>query len=262
MKKFTKVVSLLAASALLVLLPNANALTASADTPNTFTIFYVEEEGEWCYLDNSSKDEDDYEDDIEDFYDEVQNGDNVVIFGYEGQKETFEIPAYLNSLTVMSCGSSYLIIYTNGVSEVQAGNDAFFSVTGDVQNAYVHNDAKVTFHGHVNMLTIETDDRADVSCISTVAHALCINGGNVEFDIYNVAADKLRVDNAELETEEQYYSTTPVAPAATPAPQTSNSTTASNDYDDVPKTGDSYIVYVLLAAAAICFAGSRAFKKA
>lgn len=262
MKRFTKTVSLLTASALLALLPDANALTASAATPETYTIFYSDDEKAWCYADSEDAEKDKYDDDIEDLYDEIKDGDHVVIFGEDDEVETFELPVRLSTLTVMNCGSSYVIVHTNGVNEVQAGNGAVFSVTGDIQNAYVHNDAEVTFHGKIDMLTIETDNDAEVACKNTVAHAICINEGEVEFDIYNVAADKLRVDNGELETEAEFYSTTPTnAPIATPSTQTSSNTAASDDYDDVPKTGESYAVYLLLAAAAICFAGSRALKR-
>lgn len=263
MKKFTKIVPLLAASALLVLLPTSNALTASAATPETYTIFYSDDEKAWCYANSEDAAKDKYDDDIEDLYDEIKDGDHVVIFGDDDEIETFELPVRLSTLTVMNCGSSYVIVHTNGINEVQAGNGAVFSVTGDVQNAYVHNDAEVTFHGQINMLSIETDNDAEVACKNTVAHAICINDGDVEFDIYNVAADKLRVDNGELETEAEYYSTTPVsAPAAAPSTQPSSTPASSNDYDDVPKTGEAHTVYLLLAAAVLCLAGSRALKRA
>lgn len=263
MKKFTKTVSLLAASALLVLLPNSNALTASAEGPETYTILYDEDEGSWCYANSEDAEKDDYDDDMDDFYEKVKDGDHVGIIGDSDGNETFKIPAYLGSLTVIDCDDSAIIVYTNGINEYHAGVGALTSVSGDIQTAYVYDDAQVTIHSNVNTLKIETDNDADVVCKGTVAHAICINDDEVEFDIYNVAANKLRVDDGELDTDDEYYSETPTsvpaAPAATPAPQ---APAASNDYDDVPKTGEANTIYLLLAAAALCFAGSRALKRA
>lgn len=262
MKKFTKIVSLLAASALLILLPDSGALKADAHEPTTYTIGYVN--NEWGYIEgNDINDDLDYDTDFDELYDDIRSGDSVVIFGNSANPAGFDFPASLKNLTIMNC-DSYIIITARAIAEFYAGNNTVAAVNANIQDAYVYTNAQVTFNNNVNNLTVyaeqDADDKANVSCKGTVGHAVCYDQDNdALFDIYNVQTDKLLIEESSLMTEEQYYSKTPAAPVATPAPQPSGS--SSNDYDDVPKTGDSYTVYLLLAAAALCFAGSRAVKR-
>lgn len=261
MKKFTKFASLLTAAALLAFLPDSNVLTVAADAPKTYAISYVEKEEEWCFqeLTSSEEDEDDF-DDFDKLEKVIKDGDSVVIYGGSDDSQIFRIPARLNSLTIMG-GDEAIIVYTEGIQEAYITYGALAAINGNIEKAYVYDDAEVSFINNVTYLEIISDEDALVTCAGTVGHAISHYDGEVEFEVYNVAADKFRVEDADIETDKEYYSTTPVSTPAPSAPQ-AGSSSASDEYDDVPKTGESSAVYLLLAAAAVFFAGSRALKRA
>ena len=91
------------------------------------------------------------------------------------------------------------------------------------------------------------------------------------------------VENGSLKTSEEHYSTTPSSsgqtasqpvtqesasqtqPAQTQTTQASSSQTSgqasADEYDDVPKTGDSNLVLYLTVAGAVCLLASYALRK-
>ena len=112
------------------------------------------------------------------------------------------------------------------------------------------------------------------------------NPGGIVHEYYNFVANTFYYDYASgLMTDEANYSKSGSAPAAaattpaattpavteTPAPTTATATTAnnntsnanvnSNDYDNVPKTGESNLVVWLLGLSALSFVGCLAFLR-
>lgn len=282
MKKFTKFMSLLTASALLVLLPTSNTLTASADA-TTYSIAYVEENGEWRYQENSDFDLGKSHHDADDIGSEIKDGDLLVIYGNADHSGSFDIPVSLSNLTILGA-QEYVVVSTNGITDFYGSYDSIAAVAGNIQNAYLYDNTQVTFNGNVGNLDINAhpDSYALATCTGTVGHVIGHYDGTVYYDVYNVAAGKLEIEEMTLETEAQYYSTTPDAspaaatqPAPAPSASTSNTATdatsnaastttpqaAADEYDDVPKTGESPIVFWLLGIAIVSLAGSLALKR-
>lgn len=273
MKKHTKIMSLLTLAAMLVLIPGANTLTVSADAPTTYNITYIDDKGEWRYTDEEDFDEGSHHS-LSHIEDDIKDGDIVVIYGNDSVPGHFDFPVHLSNLTIMGA-EEYVIVTTRGVTDFFALQESVAAVNGDIQNAYLYQDSRVTFNNNVNYLEVNADFDSDIEtdCKGTVGHFLWHFEGSVRYDIYNVASGRLEVDE-ELKTNSEFYSTTPgataTAPAAaenTPAPADTpaqNTTTppASNEYDDVPKTGEAPVSLVLLGVAVVCLAGSRALKRA
>ena len=203
----------------------------------------------------------------------------LVIYGNEEHSGSFDIPVSLSNLTILGA-QAYVVVTTNGVTDFYASYNSIASVAGNIQNAYVYDHAQVTFNGNIGYLEVNAhpDSYALATCTGTVGHVLGHYDGTVYYDVYNVAAGKLEIEEMTLETEAKYYSTTPgAAPAAssqtTTAPNASTANTTTNtapstnsqstadEYDDVPKTGESPVIFWLLGIAVASLAGSRALKR-
>lgn len=270
MKKFKKFVSLLAAAALIALLPGANALQASAATPTTYYVKYDIDKNEWrmqigewnneyegmeiYYLNNESE--------------AMKDGDILVVLSNEESaagSTGLTVNAHLSNLTV---NRASVVISTGGVDECYVFGESYAAVTGNITNAYVYDDAKCTFHSNVTNLRMiasqANDVDTDVSVGGTVGYASVSNSGGVIREYWNFVAGSFYYDNASgLMTDPSQYSTSGSAPAAAAAQTTasaaqtqSDKTSNSNEYDDVPKTGENHLLLVLLfAVSALSFAG-------
>lgn len=262
MKKLKKIVSLLTAVAICALLPGFNTMTVQAEGPTTFYIKYVsnDEMSEWRYQtgaiawnENASN--------SHLFYlgDHIKDGDVVIVDG-NAIKTPLKIPAHLSNLTLVQ--NTSVVVTTNGVDECFVHKNNVSAVNGDINTAYVLNNAGVTFNNNVQNLFVS--DTSGIHCVvsvgGTVGH---LNGTDVDktyYDYYNFQAGTLSIKDGKVLTDAQYYSTTPTnAPANTPAQGSQSSN--SGDYDDVPKTGESNMIYYLLGVAALCLMGRAYIKK-
>ncbi len=289
MKKWKKFVSLLAAAALVALLPGAGALKASAATGKTVYVRYDTDLHEWrmqvgtwedgdagreiYYLNNGSEGE------------KVVDGDTLVVLpnttseesdsdedaGQQTGNVNLQVNAHLSNLTV---NRTSVVISTGGVDECYVFGESYAAITGNVANAYVYDDAKCTFNSNVTNLRMiasqANDVDTDVSVGGTVSYASVSNSGGVIREYWNFVAGSFYYDNASgLMTDPSQYSTSGSAPAAaaaaaqttTAAPQAQNNNTNSNEYDDVPKTGENNLLFVLLlAVSGVSFAGCMALN--
>ena len=267
-KKLTKITTVLTAAAMLTAFPGFSTLKASAEEPETYSIAYVEDRDEWRWQEGSPYNEDKSGSDIYYLKDHIQNGDALVIYGTPDESITVEVPVHLSSLTLVST-SGTAVVHTNGIDEAFVLADSVAAINGNVKNAYMYDNARATFNNNIESLEVNAPDGvySVVTCGGTVGHAKGYYEDNVFYDIYNVAAGKLSIETIEVKTDAQFYSTTPSAAApqsSAPAQTGSSSQTGSSagDYDDVPKTGEPNTIVVLLGIAALCFMGSRAFKRA
>lgn len=274
MKCFKKLVSVVAAAALLAVIPNVSALQADAATPTTHYIRYDIDKNQWrvqtgewnneyegretYYLNNGSE--------------KVNDGDYVVILENEEQamgSTPLSIDARIGNLTV---SRTSVVISAKSIDECYVLGDSYAAITGNVTNAYVYDEAHCTFHSNVgNLRLISSQDnevRTTVSVGGTVGYCSVANPGGVIEEYSNFAAGKFDYDKVSgVITDEQYY-TKKGAPVAAPAPAANGanatpaaSNTNSNDYDDVPKTGENNLVVWLLGLSALSFAGCLAFRK-
>ena len=290
MKNFKKIVSLLAAAAVLAIAPGTNAMKAEAATPTTFYIMYDDSKNDWRMQVNEWKN--DYEG-RELYYlnegdEKVKDGDIVVVLSSEenetGSKE-IHINAHLSNLTVNRAHA--VVSVGGGIDECYVLGDSFAAVTGNITNAYVYDEASCTFHSNVrNLNLISTQSNEVVSNVTvggTVTYASLANDGGVFKEYYNFLAGTFDHDETSgLMTASYHYSndpntnaySAPEVPASsvpTPAGSAASSqesatpsqgnTSSSNEYDDVPKTGDSNAVVWLFAISAACFAGSAMMRR-
>lgn len=272
MKGFQKIASLLMVAALAALLPGANALKVSAATPTTYYIKYNTDKHDWRVQVGAWSDEAEGK---ETYYlnngdDAVKDGDVVVILDNKehatGNIE-LKINAHLSNLTI---NRAHAVVFTGGVDECYVLGDSYTGINGDITNAYVYDGASCTFNNNVTNLYLRADKinevRMNVTVGGTVAYASTANKGGIIREYYNFTAGSFVYDDTSgLKTDSSKYSTTGVAPAAAPAeaetatqPQTA---TASDEYDDVPKTGESNLLFIiLLAISAVSFAGCMALN--
>jgi hypothetical protein len=118
-----------------------------------------------------------------------------------------------------------------------------------------------------------------VSVGGTVGYVSTANPGGLIKEYYNFAAGTFYFDHISgLMTDPANYSTTGTAPAASTqnteaqtaaqssadasaSSSTSTSTAASDEYDDVPKTGESNLIIWLFVISGACLTGRFALKK-
>lgn len=275
MKKFKKIVSVLAAAAVLAIAPGTNALKAEAATPTTYYVKYDVDKNDWRMQVNEWKD--DYEG-RELYYlnegdEKVKDGDILVVLPNDenetGGKE-IHVNAHLSNLTVNRAHA--VVTVGGGISECYVFGDSQAAITGNTTNAYVYDNAICTFHSNVtnlNLIATQSNEiESDVTVAGTVTHASLANDGGVFKEYYNFLAGTFNHDFPNgLMTATYHYSndpntnaiSAPEVPASnvpTPAGTTTTSqgnTSSSNEYDDVPKTGENNMAIWLLAISVACF---------
>lgn len=279
MKKFKRIVSLLAAAAILFLMPGMNTLTVHAEEPVTYYVKYLPNDDQWRFQAGTSVwDDKAVHREIYYMEQDIKDGDIVIIDGNKAGS-VLKFPVRISNLTIMP--GSYIVFHANSIDECYVLHDSTAAVNGDVTNGYVYDNAVCTFNNNVGTLQILDDSglHATVTVGGTVNH---LNGKDnlyTYYDYYNFAAGKLVTKDGRVQTDAKDYSTTAPAADATqnqqPAPdqntqpqaqpaentQPTPAQTSSGEYDDVPKTGDSNTVFLLLGISALCLAGRTYLKR-
>lgn len=260
MKKLKRIASLLLVVAACVLLPGVNSLTASADTPNTFYIKFVPSLNEWRYQVSPTWDDNKVSCGIAALEYEIKDGD-VAIVEHTDAYPALHIPAHLSNLTIAM--DAFCVVSAEAIDSCYILRGGTAAVTGDVKTAYVYDNGVCTFNSNVGTLYVINDPaqqknllQGTVTAGGTVDHLIGIDGNAlVHYDLYNFQAGKLVVEKGDVKTDKAFYSTT--APANTGT----SSSSSADEYDDVPKTGESNVVVWLLAASALCLLGRYSLKK-
>lgn len=261
MKKLKTLVSLLAAAALLLMVPGAKALQAAAAEPVTYSLKYVEDKGEWRFHIGAWDDNNAGHRELYYLKESIKDGDIIVIEGGE-HGLTLELPVNLNNITFNHSHSAAITV--KSVENVYVLRDSVAAVNGDVVNAHVYDNAIVNFNNNVTNLYItkERSGEQSIAVIGTVAYVKTSDAEKVYNELYNFQANSFRQEKGILKTDASLYSTVPVAvilpeqPVAPVAPAVPVVPAAGGEYDDVPKTGaSSALPYVLIMAAGICFGG-------
>ena len=258
MKKAKQIISLFAAALLCALPLLSVPMKAEAAAPVTYSVVYNESENTWYYQ-TGQWDADAEKIHIYYLEEKIKDGDYVVVA--DGGNGTLQLNVQLGNLTVVNAASA--VIHTKGITDAYVLNNSCCAINGTVKNAYVYGYSVVNFNNNVEKLEIAGEDgllKASVGVAGTIGHAKAYLD-TTHFEIYNVAAGQFLVDKGELKTAETAYSkTAPAAPAPVPAPA-APSAGAADDLDDVPKTGDVNLVFGLVSAAAVCFAGASKMRK-
>lgn len=277
MKKIKAFVTTLAAVALLALLPESSALTADAAEAKNYAVKFCPDDngGEWRYQEGSIFDDEKSDREIYYMLQDLKDGDKVAVYNTESGAEALNLGTVkLGDLTI--CGTTFTIVSTGGISQCNVLSGSACSISGNIDNAHVYDVATVTFVNNVTELIATAENESfdsNIGCSGTVWHfnAYSINAPKTFYDLYNFTQNKLDVSDGNLKTEYYYYDTS--LPASTPQPQATTApsapaasdtipaSTASDEYDDVPKTGESSLIFWLFAASALSFTGSCMLKR-
>lgn len=280
MKHFKKIALLMMAAVFLTVLPSGNALKVSAAEPTKHLVIY--QDGDWrCYVGGSTVEDSQEAEHWETYYlqQDFKDGDILVIQGTDPNGQQLELDLSgrrIGNLTVTQ-GSSVIIVKAGSIDECHLLGNSTSSITAPISNAYVYDTAVATFCSDVDTLHVVGTDvevHATIGCQGAVNHVIAKDDTWVRYEYYSVAKGKLEILAGSWQTENGYYSAAPMAPTAT-VPAASNTpaaannapaasaSAASNEYDQVPKTGDnSFAVWMLLFAAASLTVARTALKKA
>lgn len=270
MRKIKRLVTLLAAFALFIIPLGSAAMTVSAEeTTTTYYIKYVDSLGEWRYQTGSWNPADVNGSPFYYMYQNIKDGDSVVVDSGNGSQCYVNVPE-VQLANVTSMGANIANITAKGVDEVYALFDGTLVINGDVKKAYVYEKSVVNFNNNVDYLEVicDTDTKvhATINVIGTVNHLYAYaHNHNVKFDYYSFKPGTFVMNDGNLNVLNENFSTTAPTTEAAPAPTPSTSTdiTTGSEYDDVPKTGENTMPYVMVfSILALCVAGKIALRKA
>ncbi len=272
-KKITFFLSVLTAAFLLVLLPDGNTLTARAESKTYSVRFFGGDINGWRYVDGNEFPENAQHQNADNLRNLLQEGDAVVVFGGDTDPTS---PLNLGSVKLgnltMMMGNNSAIVHTGGIKDCYILEGAFAAINGDVTNAYLYDYVTCNFNNNVLDLTLYVKDTptSNIACLGTVGHFYVEIDGSPWRNSYDLPAEALIMKNGAFPFEQ--YSITPseaylqaraaadgTTPAAAPAPAPSSS--SDDEYDKVPKTGDSSSVTRLLWSAAALLAGSCLMRR-
>lgn len=268
MKRIKSLVALFAVAAILFMLPDST-LTASAAEGTTYAVKYSDEHQEWRYQPGAIYDDALGAGPIDLMKTLLKDGDLVVVYNDSANASELDLSDFhLSNLTLVNTGS-FTIIKAKAIDNcyVLAGTSS--SINAEITNAYVYDSVLCNFGGNVKELTLYANDEvfSTIGCSGKVGHFYAPSETlpRTFYNCYSFTADTFYLENGNLLTAYEDYTWT--APAATSQPSGSTSTgtsagsSSSNDYDSVPKTGESNLVLWLMCAAAICAAGSYGLKR-
>lgn len=266
---FKKLLALTASALMLAAIPNANVLTVSADEPVTYHLMYEGSEngeGHWYYQLGEWTNEGEHRE----FYymqETLKNGDIVVVENAAPSQLTLNV--HLSNLTIKNTsGALAMVSVTGGIDSCYFLNGSQGSVTGNVTNGYVYGASTANFNSNVTNLYSYNDNPdagPNIGVTGTVAYYMAedSNDPNPPYGTH-FTANTFSVQNGELKTASEHYtrdvsggpasSNTPAAsqPASTPKPAASGS--SADEYDAVPKTGETSPV-IWLSLIAVCCLG-------
>lgn len=281
-KRIRSLAFTLVAAALLTLLPRSNVLTVKADGPETYSVAYIEGNyNEWRYQPGSVFDEPKGHGPLVELLLKLKDGDSVVVYQVGAPIKTLDLGSVkLGNLTVYQ-NVRNAIIFTGGVKDCYVLAGAFVAINGDVTAAYVYdapktdsNATQCSFNNNVidMYLYMTRNPATSISCGGTVGHfhATYADNGDNFAERYDIHAGQLIVNNGLILPElacgsgpsDEYLQAKGESEKKTEsvqAPSTGKNT--SDEYDKVPKTGDSDPVFWLLLASAACFGGSFLLRK-
>ncbi len=249
-----KLFSLFAVVMMAVMSLNLSTLTVAAEEPTTYIVKYVAVTDDWLYQvgstwDNESQDKSMYYMTLE-----MKDGDYVVVDAQEGNP-TLDLDFHLGNLTITA--NSSCTANVKSVKDCYILSGAQANINCDVTNGYLYDFSVCNFFGNCDNLKIYYTDESTVSVnvVGTCKNFYMHNdtNGGVKYQMYNFTAP-LTLNEGELKNSAGQYSTTPAAAPAAPS-------TSGNEYDDVPKTGQSTAYLFAFGLAAVCFLGSYSLKK-
>ncbi|MBR4059230.1 MAG: LPXTG cell wall anchor domain-containing protein [Lachnospiraceae bacterium] len=236
---------------------NLSTLTVAAEEPTTYIVKYIAATEDWVYQEGSTWDDDSESESMYYMTLEMKDGDYVVVVAPEGNP-TLNLDFHLGNLTIAA--NSSCTANVKSIKDCYILSGAMANINCDVTNGYLYDFSVCNFFGNCDNLKIYyTDDTTiSVNVVGTCKDFYMHNDDNksVKYQLYNFTT-ALSLSSGELKNNAGEYSTTPSAAPATPAAPS----TGGNEYDDVPKTGQSNAFLFAFGLAAVCFLGSYSLKK-
>lgn len=272
-KRIRSLVFTLVAVALLMLLPQSNVLTVKADGPETYSVAYIAGTyNAWRYQPGSAFDEPKGHGPLSELLLKLKDGDNVVVYQVADPTKELDLGSVkLGNLTV-HLGTT-AIVRTGGVKECYVLAGAYTAINGDVTTAHVYDVTSCNFNNNVldMYLYLSRNPGSNIHCVGTVGYlkATYADNGDYFASFCNIKANQDIFKDGHFnipdwaygsDLSDEYLQAKAAAEAeTTPAPSAGKNT--SDEYDKVPKTGDSSPVFWLLLASAACFGGSYLLRK-
>lgn len=260
MKALKKIVALFTA-ALFVLLPLfTSTMTAKAEeNPVTYFLKYVDAEQDWRFQigawdDNYNGRELYY------LHEGIKDGDLIVIDGT--QDLLLNVDVRLSNLTIVNGVS---VVSAKSIDDFYLLNNSTAAITGNITNAYIYNYGVANLNSNVTNLYLASeatydDPDATVVVVGTVAYVKGYDAERAWYEYYDFKPNTFHSHRGNVITASENFSTTPSAPAATPAP--SAPSTSAGELDDVPKTGDFSVSPLwFLGIAVACMLGYRRLER-
>lgn len=265
MKHLKKISSFIVALVLCLTSFLGTPLSANADeTATTYHVRYVSSVNEWRFQTGSWEDGG-YHRGLYFLYEEIKDGDSIVIDDPTNAGLKLEVNVALSSLFVVS--GNNIVVTANSIGDFYALNNSVSAITADVTNAYVYDACVCNFNKNVSKLELLSEKNdllsATVVVVGTLDHLIASGKSYKHYEFYDFKENTLFISGGALKTDAANYSNTPGE--ATPAPDATPAAPAgsSDEYDDVPKTADiRFNPLWLVGIAAICFAGSYKLRKA
>ncbi len=275
MKKLRALVTMLAAVAFLALLPNGGALTAQAEEPTTYSVKYVGGDvNDWRFVKGSSFDTIENPRELYYLRERLKDGDLLVI--YSGDNDTVKEldlgDVQLSNLTIHN--NALVAVMTGGIQDCYVLAGAAASVHGDVINAYLYDKVVCSFQNNVLEMVLYFDEQfsSSLSVAGTVGHFHLEDPkrGNIYLEMYDIPAKTFAMKDGANQTPYDLVSLTPTedyekalaeAAGASPDREPASSSDDSDEYDEVPKTGDSGVWIWLLCASIVCFGASLILRR-
>lgn len=274
-----KLFSIFSVALFAVILLCQNIVQAEAADPTTYCIRYDSDKDQWYYQVGSAWDDTVPPPRREVYYmfQTMKDGDYVVVDSPDDCGK-ITIDFNLGNLTILPNSSA--IISCKSVAEYYQLHDSTISINGNVEKAFVYDNAVANFNNNVNYLELiyaTEPEPTMVAHVSGTCYELWVHSSDntTLYSLWNFK-DELDFYDGTLQTKYGKYDVNPpsskpsaVTPSATtttptPAPATpSNQTpsTSADEYDDVPKTGESSAYLWMFALSALCLAGSYSIRK-
>lgn len=270
-----KLFSIFSAALFAIVLICQNPITVDAADPTTYYVQYDKEAEQWYYQVGSSWDDTVPPPKREIYYmlQDMKDGDYVVVEAI-GDWPELELDFHLGNLTIMPYSSC--MVKAKSVAECYVLHDAYVSITSDVEHGWVYGNATANFNLNCNTLELIYDNEPEMSvAVLGTCNELWVHNDTSTWNHLWSFTDDLIYNNGRVHTAHESFSinppATPAAPVvpttttSTPASSTTStpasSTTSADEYDDVPKTGESTAYLWTFAIAALCFVGSYSLKK-
>lgn len=272
-KRIRSFVRTLAAAALLALLPQSNALTVRADSPETYSVAYIEGTyNAWRYQPGAAFDEPKGHGPLSELLLKLKDGDSVVVYQVAAPKKELDLGSVkLGSLTIHQ--GTTAIVHTGGVRDCYVLAGAYAAINGDVATAHVYDTVTCNFNNNVldMYLYLSRNPGSNIHCIGTVGYfkASYADTGDYYAAFCDIKANQDIYKGGHFNVPDWAYGSAlsdeylqaKAAAEAETAQTPSTGKNTSDEYDKVPKTGDSSPVFWLLLASAACFGGSCLLRK-